>query len=78
MCDHGHVLAGASLAVMLALAGCSRGGTPPTAAGSAAVTRVPVSSSAMRAVGYDKQQSVLEIELHNGDVYRYFDVPAGV
>ena len=35
-----------------------------------------VRSSALRSVGYDQEQRVLEIEFTNGAVYRYFDVPA--
>ena len=39
---------------------------------------VPVSSSALRAVGYDADRRILEIEFHNGEVYCYYDVPAEV
>lgn len=35
--------------------------------------RVP--SSSIRSVGYDPAAHVLEVEFHNGNVYRYFDVP---
>ena len=37
-----------------------------------------MSSSAIRSVGYDEGQEILEIEFINGAVYRYFDVPADV
>jgi tetratricopeptide (TPR) repeat protein len=39
---------------------------------------VPVSSSALRAVGYDDSRKILEIQFHNGAVYRYYGVPADV
>lgn len=34
-----------------------------------------VSSSNLRAVGYDVADSILEIEFHSGSVYQYFNVP---
>lgn len=34
-----------------------------------------VSSSNLRLVGYDVDESVLEIEFHSGSVYQYFNVP---
>jgi hypothetical protein len=37
--------------------------------------RIPVHSSCLKAVGYDKKHSVLEIEFSDQDVYRYFHVP---
>lgn len=41
--------------------------------------RVPVSSSAVAAVGYDDHSRTLEIEFVSGEVYRYLDVgPASV
>ena len=40
--------------------------------------RKPVSSSSVRAVGYDEGTHVLEIEFHNGRAYRYRHVPAAV
>lgn len=40
--------------------------------------RVPVSSSNIRAIGYDPQSAILEVEFVSGDVYRYFDVPQHV
>ena len=53
-------------------------GTRPAAARGDGIRRTPVSSSALRSVGYDQEQQTLEIEFTNGAVYRYFDVPAGV
>lgn len=40
--------------------------------------RVPVSSSAIAAIGYDRATSELEIEYAGGDVYRYSMVPPSV
>ncbi|HEU5271516.1 MAG TPA: KTSC domain-containing protein [Jatrophihabitans sp.] len=40
--------------------------------------RVPVESSAIASVGYDRATSVLEIEFADGDVYQYFAVPRRV
>ena len=37
--------------------------------------RKPVSSSAMRSVGYDETARALEIEFPDRDVYRYLEVP---
>ncbi|WP_079255001.1 KTSC domain-containing protein [Halococcus hamelinensis] len=37
--------------------------------------RTSVSSSNLKSVGYDPQQSLLEIEFHSGDVYQYHNVP---
>jgi len=37
--------------------------------------RIPVSSSNIRSIGYDRQSAILEVEFTSGDVYRYFDVP---
>jgi hypothetical protein len=39
------------------------------------VKRVPVSSSSVAALGYDRSSSVLEVEFTSGRAYRYFDVP---
>jgi hypothetical protein len=39
------------------------------------VDRQPVTSRALRSVGYNEQSSVLEIEFQNGTVYEFFDVP---
>ncbi|HMJ13047.1 MAG TPA: KTSC domain-containing protein [Polyangiaceae bacterium] len=38
--------------------------------------RARVRSSSVASVGYDDAEFVLEIEFHNGKVYRYRDVPA--
>ena len=35
--------------------------------------RVPVESSSIESVGYEK--NVLEVRFHNGGLYQYFDVP---
>lgn len=40
--------------------------------------RQPVSSSNLRAVGYDISRQILEVEFHSGGVYQYFGVPADV
>ena len=37
--------------------------------------RAPVSSSSVLSVGYDAAAAELEIEFHNGRVYRYLQVP---
>ncbi|WP_448616046.1 KTSC domain-containing protein [Modestobacter sp. URMC 112] len=37
--------------------------------------RARVQSSTIRAVGYDLEHSVLEVEFHGGGVYDYLDVP---
>jgi KTSC domain len=37
--------------------------------------RVPVKSSSVVSVGYDAVAAELEIEFHNGRVYRYAEVP---
>jgi lysyl-tRNA synthetase class 2 len=42
------------------------------------VKRDRVNSSSVASVGYDEAQHVLDIEFHNGNVYRYLDVPAAV
>ena len=40
--------------------------------------RLPVDSSAIASVGYDRDTCVLEIEFVEGDVYQYFAVPRRV
>jgi hypothetical protein len=40
--------------------------------------RERVRSSVVRAVGYDGEKRVLEIEFHNDRVYRYYVVPRAV
>jgi len=42
------------------------------------IKRVPVVSSNIAAVGYDKKAQVLEIEFHHGAIDQYFDVPEKV
>ncbi|MGK9066482.1 KTSC domain-containing protein [Stutzerimonas chloritidismutans] len=37
--------------------------------------RVAVNSSSLRALGYDPDGRVLEVEFHNGSQYRYEGVP---
>lgn len=39
------------------------------------MNRIPVTSSNIRSIGYDRQLANLEVEFTSGDVYRYFDVP---
>ncbi|HWZ89115.1 MAG TPA: KTSC domain-containing protein [Polyangiaceae bacterium] len=38
--------------------------------------RTPVNSSSVVSVGYDSATYELELEFHNGRVYRYLQVPA--
>lgn len=40
------------------------------------MTRIRVTSSSIRSIGYDPQGMILEIELRNGGIYQYFRVPA--
>jgi hypothetical protein len=40
--------------------------------------RMPVQSSLVQSVGYDPTSAVLEVELHNGKIYQYRDVPRSV
>lgn len=37
--------------------------------------REPVSSSLLNSVGYDPDEQILEVELQDGKVYQYIDVP---
>ena len=53
-------------------------GTAPPASREHAIERTPVRSSALRSVGYDREQQTLEIEFTNGAAYQYFGVPAEV
>lgn len=39
------------------------------------IPREPVESSALVAVGYSKRLHALEIEFHDGSIYRYLNVP---
>jgi hypothetical protein len=43
---------------------------------SSRIPRIQLNSSAIASVGYSKHQHALEIEFHNGAIYRYLDVPA--
>jgi hypothetical protein len=40
--------------------------------------RTPLRSRALVSAGYDAEARVLELEFHNGRVYRYREVPPGV
>lgn len=40
-----------------------------------AMERTPVESKALRSIGYDAEQRVLELEFSGGKVYQYLDVP---
>jgi hypothetical protein len=42
------------------------------------MNRVPVSSSNLRAIGYDPNTRTLEVEFLNGGLYSYSGVPASV
>ena len=42
------------------------------------IVREPVDSSVIRAMGYDDDHALLEIEFVSGDVYRYHFVPRRV
>ncbi len=42
------------------------------------MNRMPVSSSNLRAVGYDPDTRTLEVEFLNGGLYSYSGVPASV
>ncbi|HSV88583.1 MAG TPA: KTSC domain-containing protein, partial [Bacteroidales bacterium] len=42
------------------------------------IKRIPVASSTIAAVGYDKEAHILEIEFHHGAIYQYVDVPEKV
>ena len=40
--------------------------------------RTPLRSRALVSAGYDPEAQLLELEFHNGRVYRYREVPPGV
>jgi ATP-dependent DNA helicase RecG len=40
--------------------------------------RIPVESSSLASVGYDREISTLEVEFRNGGCYQYFPVPQRV
>ncbi len=42
------------------------------------IKRIPVASSNIASVGYDKKSHILEIEFHHGAIYQYVDVPEKV
>lgn len=42
------------------------------------IKRIPVASSNIASVGYDKEAHILEIEFHHGAIYQYIDVPEKV
>lgn len=42
------------------------------------IKRIPVASSNIAAVGYDKEACILEIEFHHGAIYQYVNVPEKV
>jgi hypothetical protein len=42
------------------------------------MTRTPVKSSYIAAIGYDAEKKVLEVEFKTGMAYRYFDVHQAV
>jgi len=42
------------------------------------IPREPVASTGLSTVGYSKRLHALEIEFHDGSVYRYLDVPLSV
>jgi hypothetical protein len=37
--------------------------------------RLPVISTALSSVGYDLETRIMEVEIINGDIYQYLDVP---
>ncbi|MEO5721594.1 MAG: KTSC domain-containing protein [Chthoniobacterales bacterium] len=39
------------------------------------IPRQPVASSALATVGYSKRLHALEIEFHDGSIYRYLEIP---
>lgn len=38
------------------------------------IKRVPIASSNIATVGYDKETHILEIEFHHGAIYQYIDL----
>ena len=40
--------------------------------------RIPIDSSAIASVGYDRDREELEVEFRSGNVYRYASVPEKV
>lgn len=39
------------------------------------MNRRNVQSSDIASIGYDSQKQILEVEFHQGSIYRYYDVP---
>jgi hypothetical protein len=68
-----------TLAVLLLFAAAVAGSPPdnerPTETIVSHVSRMPVDSTAIAAIGYSKRLHALEIEFINGAIYRYLDVP---
>ena len=67
--DHPHRLAVARVG-RLAYDFCRTGGEH--------IQRVPLSSTFLRSVGYDRRSGTLEVEMQNRSVYRFLDVPLDV
>jgi len=44
----------------------------------AIIKRIPIASSTIATVGYDKEAHILEIEFHHGAIYQYVNVPEKV
>jgi ATP-dependent DNA helicase RecG len=42
------------------------------------IKRIPVASSNIASIGYDKEAHILEIEFHHGAIYQYYEVPENV
>ena len=42
------------------------------------LTRIPVTSSNLRSVGYDPNTRTLEVEFHSGGIYQYSNVPSNI
>lgn len=49
-----------------------------TSADSSEMERMQLASSNIASVAYDKEKMALEVEFHNGTIYRYLDVPEKV
>ena len=42
------------------------------------MNRVAIRSTSLRSVGYQASKHILELEFHNGRLYRYFRVPEAI
>jgi hypothetical protein len=42
------------------------------------MSRIPLSSSNLASVGYDRTTQMLEVEFLHGGIYQYLDVPSAV